>query len=174
MGGWVGMIRWLSEWLEVWMGWWMEYNYYMICRASLEVQMVKNPPAMWDTRVQSLGWEDPVEEGMATHSSILAWRIPMDRGAWWATVHRVTKSWTERLSTHSTGIAFSLLGLRFPSIMEDFTFKAPPSIATVNAASIKTVSNISTLWQGASPGVNIMKWLKNHVKICSTSFLIIL
>ena len=42
-----------------------------------------------------LGWEDPLEEGMATHSSILAWRIPMDRGAWWATVHGVTRSWTE-------------------------------------------------------------------------------
>ena len=39
-------------------------------------QMVKNPPAMQETRVQSLGWEDPLEKGMATHSSILAWRIP--------------------------------------------------------------------------------------------------
>ena len=38
--------------------------------------MVKNPPAMRETQVQSLGWEDPLEEGMATHSSILAWRIP--------------------------------------------------------------------------------------------------
>ena len=43
---------------------------------------------------QSLGWEDPLEKGMATQSSILAWRIPMDRGAWWATVHEVTKIWT--------------------------------------------------------------------------------
>ena len=43
--------------------------------ASLMTQMVKNPPAMWETWVQSLGWEDPLEEGMATHSSILAWRI---------------------------------------------------------------------------------------------------
>jgi len=42
----------------------------------------------------SLSWEDPLEEGMATHTSILAWRIPMDRGAWKATVHRVAKSWT--------------------------------------------------------------------------------
>ena len=52
--------------------------------------------------VQSLGWEDPLEEGMATHSSILAWRIPMDRGAWRATVHRVAKSWKllKQLSTH--------------------------------------------------------------------------
>jgi len=38
--------------------------------------MVKNPPVMQETRVQSLGWEDPLEKGMATHSSILAWRIP--------------------------------------------------------------------------------------------------
>ena len=54
----------------------------------------KNLPAMWETWVRSLGWEDPLEEGMATHSSILAWRIPMDRGAWWATVRGVTKSQT--------------------------------------------------------------------------------
>ena len=45
--------------------------------ASLVVQLVKNPPAMQETWVQSLGWEDPLEEGMATHSSILAWRIFM-------------------------------------------------------------------------------------------------
>ena len=44
--------------------------------------------------VPSLGQEDPLEEGMTTYSSILAWRIPMDRGAWQATVHRVKKSWT--------------------------------------------------------------------------------
>ena len=47
-----------------------------VLRASLVTQMVKNPPAMWETWVQSLGWEDPLEKGMATHSSILAWRIP--------------------------------------------------------------------------------------------------
>ena len=44
--------------------------------ASLIAQLVKNPPAMWETWVQSLGWEDPLEKGKATHSSILAWRIP--------------------------------------------------------------------------------------------------
>ena len=53
-------------------------------------QMVKNPLVMQETWVLSLGWEDLLEEGMATHSSILAWRIPMDRGAWKATVHGVT------------------------------------------------------------------------------------
>ena len=44
--------------------------------ASLVAQLVKNPPAMWETWVQSLGWEDPLEKGKATHSSILVWRIP--------------------------------------------------------------------------------------------------
>ena len=44
--------------------------------ASLVAQVVKNPPAMQETWVQSLGWEDPLEEGLATHSSILSWRIP--------------------------------------------------------------------------------------------------
>ena len=53
--------------------------------------MVKNLPAVQDTRVQSLGWEDPLKEEMATHSSILAWRIPMDRGAWQALVHGVQR-----------------------------------------------------------------------------------
>ena len=62
--------------------------------ASLVAQMVKNLPAMQETWVQSLGLEDPLEEGTATHSSILAWRIPMDRGAWWVTVHGVEKSRT--------------------------------------------------------------------------------
>jgi len=50
--------------------------------ASRVSQTVKNPPAMWETRVLSFGWKDPLEEGMATHSSILAWRIRMDRGTW--------------------------------------------------------------------------------------------
>ena len=62
--------------------------------ASLMPQTVKNPPAVWETWVPSLGWEDPLEEGMAAHSSVLVWRVPMDRGAWWATVHVVAKSQT--------------------------------------------------------------------------------
>ena len=49
-------------------------------------QSVKNLPAMWETWVQSLGWADLLEEGMAAHSSNLAWRIPKDRGVWWAEV----------------------------------------------------------------------------------------
>ena len=54
--------------------------------------MVKNLSAVQEIWVQSLGWEGPLEEGVATHSSILAWRIPMDRGAWQATIPGVAKS----------------------------------------------------------------------------------
>ena len=71
---------------------------------------VKHPPAMWETWVRSLGWEDPLEEGMASHSSILAWRIPIDRGAWQATVHGVTKS-----QTGLSNLAHSTQGLSSPN-----------------------------------------------------------
>ena len=66
-------------------------------------QTVKNLHAMQETWVQPLGWADPLEEGMATHSSILAWRVPMDGGTWRATIHGVAKSWTQlRQSTAPT------------------------------------------------------------------------
>ena len=57
-------------------------------------QLVKNLPAVKETWVQSLVREDSLEKRMATDSNILAWRIPVDRGAWQATVHRVAKSQT--------------------------------------------------------------------------------
>ena len=66
------------------------YIYYsspIYIKTSLVAQLVKNPPAMWETWVRSLGWEDPLEKGMATHSSILAW------GILW-TVQRVTNSYS--------------------------------------------------------------------------------
>ena len=63
-------------------------------RASLVAQMVNNPPAMQEIWVRFLGWEDPLEEGMATQSSIFAWRIPMDRGSCWSTAQGVAKSWS--------------------------------------------------------------------------------
>ena len=51
-------------------------NHHALCWVSLMPQLVNNLPATWETWVQSLGWEDPRENGMATHSSMLAWRIP--------------------------------------------------------------------------------------------------
>ena len=70
--------------------------------------MIKNLPAVKETQVQSLGWEDPLEKGMATHSSILAWRIPLDRGAWWAIVHGVTESDTTDNNNDRATNTFSL------------------------------------------------------------------
>ena len=61
--------------------------------ASLVAQLVKNLPAMQDILVRFPGQEDPLEEGMAIHSSILAWGNPMDRGGWWVTVYGIAKSW---------------------------------------------------------------------------------
>ena len=66
-----------------------------LSQASLVAQRAKHPPAKWETWVGPLGWEDPLEESLATPSSILACRMPMDRGAWQATVNVVTKSWTQ-------------------------------------------------------------------------------
>ena len=73
-------------------------NKCTILWASLIAQLVKNPPATQETPVRFLGWEAPLEKGQATHSSILAERIPMGRGAWQATAHGVPQSRT-RLST---------------------------------------------------------------------------
>ena len=65
-------------------------NYTLLYGGSDDKQSACNA----ETCILSLGWEGPLKKGMATHSSILAWRIPMDRGAWRATVHGVTKSQT--------------------------------------------------------------------------------
>ena len=90
---------------------------------------VKNLPAMQKMQVRSLGGEDLLEKEMATCSSILAWKNPMDRGAWWATVHGVTKGQT-RLSgcTTATGVylhSFPIVeNMSSNSIFPDFNLKA--------------------------------------------------
>ena len=81
-------------------------------------QLVNYPPVMLETSVWFLGWEDPLEEGMAAHSSILAWRIPTDRGAWGAIVHGVAKSRTRlsdfHTSLHKRPAIWKNLNLSFP------------------------------------------------------------
>ena len=62
----------------------------------LVAQMVKNLPAIWETWAQFLSWEDLLEKGIATHSNTLASGIPWTDEPWWATVHEVTKSWTQK------------------------------------------------------------------------------
>ena len=68
---------------------------FLEVQASLVAQMVKNPPAMQETWVQPLGWEDTLEKGRVTHSNILGWRIT------WTVVHGFTKSWTSLSDFHS-------------------------------------------------------------------------
>ena len=77
----------------------LQYSWF-----SLVAQTIKNLPAMQENWVQSLGWEDPLEKGVATHFSILAWRIPMDRGSWQLyKIHGGLKELdrTEQISPHT-------------------------------------------------------------------------
>jgi len=76
---------------------------------SLVAQRVKNPPAMRETWVQSLDWDDPLEEAIATHSSILAWRIPMDRGLQCMGLQRVGHDWVTKHCTAPSGSQGSLI-----------------------------------------------------------------
>ena len=55
---------------------WAEFRLFSLLGTFLVIQLVRNPPAMWETWIRSLGWKDPLEKGTATHSSLLAWRIP--------------------------------------------------------------------------------------------------
>ena len=67
-------------------------HYWLVL--SLVAQMVKRLSAMLETQVRSLDWEDPLEKEMATHSSVLDWRIPGTGEPWWTAVYGVTQSWT--------------------------------------------------------------------------------
>ena len=92
---------------------------------------------MQETLIRSLGQEDPLEEEMATCSSILGWKIPPDRGAWWSTVHRVAESYmTERLNTHSRKAAYSVPGLQ--------TAGSNPDSATSFLPNLGYLSHFST------------------------------
>ena len=88
--------------------------------------MVKNLPAMQENRAQSLGRDDPLEKGITTHSSLLAWRNPMDRGAWRATVHGVAKSRTrlKQVSMQArtfTSFTATSMSQWFPSLINGLT-----------------------------------------------------
>ena len=65
----------------------------MTTDSKIHQKKKKNLPAMQETQARPLGWENSLEKGMATHSRILAWSTPIDRGAWWAIIHGVAMSW---------------------------------------------------------------------------------
>ena len=130
---------------------WIWSPLLLIVGAFLVAQPVKNPPAMRETWVRSLGWEDLLKKGKATHSSILGWRIPMDIGAWWSAVHGVEKSQTW-LSTaqHRHWLARCSLGLEhlhFPS----FSTQAPRD---ADAAHLETTLWVALLCMLLSPSSN--------------------
>ena len=82
--------------------------------ASLVAQTVKNLPAVWEIWAQSLGWEDPLEESKAMHSSILAWRISMDRGTWQDSLWGLKElDTTEQLSIGTSTIAIASFRISF-------------------------------------------------------------
>ena len=141
--------------------------------ASLVAQMVKNPPAMQETWVWPLGWEDPLEEGMATHSSILVWRIPIDRGAWQATVHGVTKSqtrlrdWTElNRGKHSLS---SVVAQLCPTLCNSMDCCLPGSSVYGDSPGKNTGMGSHSLLQGIvptqglNPGLLHCRWNLYHL-----------
>ena len=85
-------------------------------------QLVKNPPAMWDTRVRSLGWEDALQKGTAIHSSILAWRIlwtvksmgSQRVGHAWAKKKKRKNAVEQEMATHSSVLAWRIPGTEEP------------------------------------------------------------
>ena len=95
--------------------------------------MVKNLPTMQETQAWSQGWEDSLEKGMATHSNIFAWRIPVDWGAWRATVHGAAKSWTRPREYHFQTSLYHIYMLHiymwvclvFPNLIGLLTPKCP-------------------------------------------------
>ena len=125
--------------------------------ASLAAQLVKNPPAMQETLVRSLGWEDPLEEGMATHSSILAWRIPwteepggLQSMGWqrirhdWATKHSSTE-----LEKHLTLLCFLILFLFFRircHSLLNISFVERTSVGMIDHCSYKYLQLLWMLW----------------------------
>ena len=108
--------------------------------------MVKNPPTMWATWVRSLGWEDPLEQGMATHSSILAWRIP-----WTEELGRLW-SWSQQRDTTERLNAFTFIS---------FSWSTCPSCPSLNLADLPMPTSIlrsgvfssrkPTRWLGMGP-----------------------
>ena len=102
--------------------------------------MVKNLPAMWETWVQSLSWEDPLEEGVTTHFSILAWGIPMDRGAWQAIVMRWQKSDTTEVIYH--------IGRKAENKAQGLPL---PTLSTMSPGTCRDLESVSELYWMISP-----------------------
>ena len=133
-------------------------------RASLEPQMVKESPAMWEAWVPSLGWEDPLEEGTATHSSILAWRIPMDRWARRATVHGVAKSRT-RLNDQAYRYYWQCRYRVRAQPLQSCTTLWNPLACSPPGSSVHGISQARTLERVAVPSSRGSFWPRDWTRI---------
>ena len=107
---------------------------------------------MRETWVWSLGWEDPLEEGIATHSSILAWRIPIDRPVWRATVSEVTKSWTQ-LTKHKADIQLNAVFYSHLDLEQTKDINGKAGEIRMNSAvnSVLYAQSLSCVWLFAIP-----------------------
>ena len=103
-------------------------------------QSVKNPPEMHETQIQSLCWEDPLKKGTATHSQYPCLENPMDRGAWWATVHGVTKSQTQLSDLHIMNIRTTLVP-ESPEAVIHKPFCSDPQARCIRKGDLKCLQN---------------------------------
>ena len=134
--------KFVIDWL-VWeqLFFWEVQENFTVCiqhqRAPQVAQQLRVCLPVQETRVWSLGQEDPLEKEMTTQSNILAWRIPLGRGAWRGTVHGVTKCWTQLkwLSSSSSSI--------IPSLLLDISFLFHQLINQINASECFLYSHFS-------------------------------
>ena len=102
-------------------------------------QLVKNPPAIWETWVQSLGWEDPLEKGKATHSSILAWRIP--RTSPWG--HKELDTTERHFSEDTLSLHFHFSGHKVVLVL---LLSSPPDRIVLSSPSLSSGSSYTAIF----------------------------
>ena len=113
--------------------------------------VVENLPAMQETQAQSLGWDYPLEKSLATHSSTLARRIPMDRGAWWATIHGIAALETTEVTEHASIHIHITINLTSPHVTNLYTEGCPSFCQRIPKAfflNVKLCQNIQGIVYG--------------------------
>ena len=134
---------------------------------SLVAQLVRNLPAMWETWVRSLGWEDPLEKGTSTHSTILAWRIPLSLHYCIVVVQSLSRVWllaTPSTAAHQAPLSFTVSQslLKFMSIesvmLSNHLIICRPLLLPLIFPSIRVFSNESVLH---------IRWPKDYTFSCS-------
>ena len=126
----------------------LAFTVLVFCGASWVAQTVKNLPIMWETWIPSLGRKDPLEEGMAIHSSILAWRIPWTEEPWQATVHEAAKCQT-RLSKSFAATAAAAKSLQSCPTLCDPIDSSPPGSPVPGILQARTLEWVAISFSNA-------------------------